>query len=1238
MNLFPKDVIKKSYLKQKLLSSEFESFKNHFNKFKTNINIDESEEYNKNFITDFLYTLGYENNYKINTKGRVDLAIYKDNTPEVLIETKNLNDKKDMISIENLNEKSFQQIILYYLREKIKFQNFNLRHIIITNYIEWFVFDAIEINKIATNKKIERLYRDFEIDKKLFSSNTDEFYKSLKVILKSENLLKNIKFVRFNLNDKFRDKQLENIYKLLSPKHLLKLYDDSDLNSLNKNFYYELLYIMGLEEVSVKKGAKKLIYRREEKIRESGSIIESTILKLKSEFNISDEDELFSIALELNIIWLNRVLFLKLLEAKLLKTHKGDYIKFLSPDIVINFDILNTLFFEVVAKNLNDRDNLNIEKFKFIPYLNSSLFEPNIIEKKYLRISNLRSDLKLNIYNKTILKDDKRELNTLDYLLKFLNAYDFGSDESDKFKSEHSTLINSAVLGLIFEKLNGYKDGSFFTPAFVTMYMVRESLEKVVVDKFNQKYLFNCKNLDEVYNQNYDIKEANELIDSIKICDMAVGSGHFLVSALNEVLAIKSKLEILVDSEFKRLKNISLEVENDEIYIVDEDGEIFEYIASENKNFSKEVIRIQKTIFDEKVKIIENQLFGVDINQNSVNITRLRLWIELLKHSYYDANRELKTLPNIDINIKTGNSLISRYSLKDDMKIDNITYEIENYKNIVKRYKESNYLTFKKELLQSISNLTDKFKLKLKASWIEVQELQSALKYYVKEFGSKGLDDELLLQACKLGYRPSGTFFDIDEKLKEKTLKIINDLNAKIKEIENGETYKNSFDWRFEFPEVLDENGEFLGFDLMIGNPPYIMEDDNKKAFNGVQTNSCYQGKCDIWHIFTCIGIELLNEQGYLSFIAKNQWMESKSASQMRKAIYQNTELQKIIDFGVNMIFEEASQQTMILLLQKNKLNKNHSIAYLKFQEKLTIKEITKLLNLPTESKKLKIQNKIIDKNYDENENLTFSSSKNEKILVLIESMKNFEFDEKLEIIQGINGSPDKHFIIKESELKIFDKKEREFLKIFHTHTDRFYTPSSNKYIFYLSKKNFDNKNIDDYLNIKNFFEPNKKILEEAKIKYKTPNKPYFYLHRERDEKFFKKGSKIIFSARTKSSTFTFTDKPFYGSRNLFFIKSDRVNLKYMTALLNSKLFYFYMNERLKHTGDLLQIDKNQFMKIPLYVPEDEKIINDIENLVDKILKAKEQNKDIKEFEKEIDKRVYELYNLNDDEIEIILK
>ena len=952
--LAPKDVLKKSYLKQKLTKEEFEHFKNSLNELKTYTNENESEEYNKNLITNFFKKIGYSKNYQINTARRVDLAIYKNDIPEVLIETKSLKNKIEMISIDNLNKKAFYEIILYYLRETIKEKNYNIRHLIITNNLEWFIFDATEIEKIASIKKIQKFYRDFEIDKTSAKQKTSDFYTFLNVFFKEDKeILENLKFVYFTLNKKNSDTELKHIYKLLSPIHLLKNYHQNDANSLNKDFYYELLHILGLEEI--KNSAKKIIKRKSKKYREYGSLIENTILKLQTEHDIEDEEKLFEIALELNITWLNRILFLKLLEAKLIRVHNGDYPKFLHFSITDNFDKLNTLFFEVLAKKLDDRESIKIEQYKRVPYLNSSLFEPTELERSYLRISNLKDNVTLKKYQRTVLKDEPQELNTLEYLLKFLDAYDFGSNEKDEFKNDYTSLINSSVLGLIFEKLNGYKDGSFFTPSFITMYMTREAIRKIVIDKFNKTFNWNCKTIDDIYNKDYDLKEANEIINSITICDPAVGSGHFLVSALNELLAIKSELGILCDETGKRLKNIKITIENDEIYILDEDGEVFEYVLKDGYKISQEKLRIQKTIFNEKLHIIENQLFGVDINPNSVKITRLRLWIELLKDSYY-KNGKLTTLPNIDINIKCGNSLISRFPLNDkETKNRLLKDKLNEYKDYVKLYKDTNDKSIKREITAKIEEIKKSFSQKLKDGSPLVEELKKLLngdgknkKGYIEQFGFKGLNEDIILTFAKQEYcilyarfgedfNPNSTsLFGENIKLtqkekkefkirQEKELKKIISKYEAIREFEDSKIYKNSFEWRFEFPEVLDDDGEFVGFDIVIGNPPYLSNKDIPKDYKKVY-EKIYGFSDDLYNYFFVKGFEILKKDGLLSFITSNTFMTINSKKNLRELL----QSKRLIEFmPIKNPFEEAVVEPIIVFVKNCDTKEDYEFDYI---------------------------------------------------------------------------------------------------------------------------------------------------------------------------------------------------------------------------------------------------------------------------------------------------------------------
>ncbi|MEI7501561.1 MAG: DNA methyltransferase, partial [Bacteroidota bacterium] len=685
----PRKSLNKAWLKVKPARSEIEVFKKNLIRLLDGIDESEFEEHIKNDLSDFLKNTFYQKFY-INTKGRNDLVIH--NGPDaksmagVLIEAKKPSNKSEMVRPDNLNAKAFHELILYYLRERITNHNLEIKHLVATNIYEWYIFDAIIFEKLfAQNKTLVKQFTDFE-EGRLSGTNTDFFYKNI-VEKFFTGLETDISFTHFDFreydkplrnNDKKDDSKLIALYKLLSPEHLLKLPFTNDSNSLDKAFYSELLHIVGLTET--KEGSKKLIGRKKEGQRDPGSLIENAIVQIDSldmisrlnkpsRFGENLQERLFNVSLELVITWINRILFLKLLEAQLINYHKSDtsYV-FLASEKVHGYDSLNSLFFRVLAKKNMERDPAVAKLFEKVPYLNSSLFEPTELERDTIFISNLQDDCLIPIHPGTVLKNNtgKRltgNMNGLDYLFAFLDAYDFSGEGAEEIQEDNKTLINASVLGLIFEKINGYKDGSFFTPGFITMYMCHETIRRAVVQKFNEAKGWDCKNIEQVYDKIEDRNQANNIINSLKICDPAVGSGHFLVSALNEMIAVKSDLNILQDREGRRLKEYRVEVVNDELIVNDEDGELFEYNPR-----SPESQRIQETLFHEKQTIIENCLFGVDINPNSVKICRLRLWIELLKNAYYKKPdfTELETLPNIDINIKCGNSLISRYALDAD--------------------------------------------------------------------------------------------------------------------------------------------------------------------------------------------------------------------------------------------------------------------------------------------------------------------------------------------------------------------------------------------------------------------------------------------------------------------------------------------------------------------------------------------------------------------------------------------
>ncbi len=1232
--LKPRKALNKAFLKVKPNRTEIECFKTNLSQLLDRINDNESEEFHKNLVSDFLKDTYYKQNHFINTKGRNDLVIHNTNSASgavgVIIEAKKPTNKAEMLTKDKVNVKAFQELVLYYLRERITQKNIEIKYLIATNINEWFIFDATLFDRLfAQNKNLVKQFNDFE-GGRLADTKTDFFYKQVAEPFIAE-IKHDIEFTYFDIReyekplrnaDKKDDNQLIALFKLLSPEHLLKLPFANDSNSLDKRFYGELLHIIGLTET--KDGSKKLIERNKDGERNTGSFLENAIIQLDSldkisrienptQFGANLQERLFNVGLELSITWINRILFLKLLEAQLITYHKGDKsYEFLSFDKIKDYDDLNSLFFQVLARKQNERNENVKTVFSKVPYLNSSLFEPTEIEHTTLFISQLRNDITLPIYSQTVLKDStgkKRtgNINPLEYLFDFLNAYDFTSEGSEEIQEDNKTLINASVLGLIFEKINGYKDGSFFTPGFITMYMCRETIRKAVIQKFNKTNGWNCTDINSLYNKIDDQKEANKIINDLKICDPAVGSGHFLVSALNEMIAIKSDLKILQDREGKRLKEYHFEVVNDELIVTDEDGELFEYIPT-----NKESQRIQETLFHEKQTIIENCLFGVDLNPNSVKICRLRLWIELLKNAYYKNETELETLPNIDINIKCGNSLISRFALDADLKQalkkSASKWTIDSYRLAVDTYRNAQSKEQKREMERLINEIKTNFRSEISQNDPKVKRLRN-------------LNGELFTLTNQ------GQLFELSKKEKDewnaKVAKLTTEsqkLEAEIEEIKGNKIYENAFEWRFEFPEVLDDNGDFVGFDVVIGNPPYLnvelMDRKDKDYFKNAFTT--FYKRSDIFNLFIELATNSLTNNGIINFIIPSIVLNNLSYKPIRDRLLQNNWLSRVFYTGGN-IFEEATVDTVILFIDKNSVTNIELIDALDFSNpRITVVD-TNFFE--------KFDN-VISVSGDENSNKVFDK---------IFKSTNINVEQYFEVFQGIVTGNNPVFIFDDPEQWKSVEIENELLKpLLHGRDfNKWIIKNAERKILYLNPKS----ELDAYPKAKKYIEPYKNELSKRR-EVSNGAIPWFSLQWSRNKDLLDAKPKIIIqntrNERLKPRIVATVDEAgIYGSQGMnFIVPNDKeYSVYFLIGIINSTLINY-----LFATKFLNLAIKAEYIKQISFPKPTSKSITDIEILTKEILalKSKDINADTSKQEKALDFLVYNLYDLTAEEIEII--
>ncbi len=1196
-----------AYRKHKPLRKEVTNFISELQNCITAVKLsdtnNESEEHIKHHFISFLKNTFYTNNY-INTKDRIDLAIYSENNPKsdvsVLIEAKKPSNKAEFLKEDNLNKKALQELLLYYLRERLDNNNNSIKHLIATNGYEWYLFKGEDFyNYFFKNKALIKEYQDFR-DGLKDSTKNELFYNEIAKKYIGE-VQEKLPFVHLNFTktnfQKLTDAHLNTLYKIFSDVHILGTPFGNDSNQLNKTFYNELLHIIGLEEVKEK--GKKVISRKEEKNRDYASLLENSIIILEDRDYLhkvksipNDGDKAFNAGLELCLTWVNRILFLKLLESQLLTYHKkNEKYRFLNTKFINGFDELNDLFFSALAKPINERHPKYKDKYKDIPYLNSSLFERNTLENEAFEISALNND-EIAIYSGTVLKDAKGKkrkgkISTLTYLFQFLDAYDFATDGTEGIEDnlETKSLINASVLGLIFEKINGYKEGSFYTPAYITMYMCKETIRRTVVQKFKEQENEQIETFEDLqaycsrFFKTDDLKRLNTIVNSVKICDPAVGSGHFLVSALNELIIIKKELGILTDDKGISIR-CDIEIVNDELYITDQqNGLLFEYNPT-----NKDSAIIQKTLFNEKQKLIENCLFGVDINPNSVKICRLRLWIELLKNAYYTEEKTLQTLPNIDINIKCGNSLISRFNLEDDLKSafnnKDVNYSFTDYKNAVAEYKETNSKARKREVLEIINEVKNNFKSTLDDKFIaKISKARGVLLNRQSEINRKEQWQEKITKKDKDAVKKAKLNFEKAEKEKE--------------EIVNNAIYNNAFEWRFEFPEVLSEDGNYIGFDAVIGNPPYqTIKDLNQNLRDYIfRKGSEYQSatfKTDLYAFFIELSLKIINKSGLISQITPYSWLSSSSFESLRKLIFKNNSLDYLLVFP-NGIFEEANVTTSIIQIS---VNISESIK-LKDYRNYSITEIKETIN-NLDFKKIPF-------------NFIKSQDKNEIPIDL--SIGDFN------LIQKINENKD---------------KLQDFFKV----DLGMNTANDSKFIFH-SNENLTNP---------------KKILEGKGFKRYTINwqcKYVDYLPNVMKEKSTARpGEKERFESE-KIILYRFIDKDgylkcvydidkYYTLGSTYVIRNKEqtnISLKYLIAILNSKLVSFFYKKQFSGS----KVTKNELYKLPIKEISEKEQEPFIEK-VNQILSLKKENpeSDTSVLEKEIDEMVYKLYDLTADEVAIV--
>lgn len=578
------------------------------------------------------------------------------------------------------------------------------------------------------------------------------------------------------------------------------------------------------------------------------------------------------------------------------------------------------------------------------------------------------------------------------------------------------------------------KDGIFYTPAYIVNYIVENSLGRYLrehEDSLKEKYALK----EDINEKNYRKREIDaymeyqKILQNVKVLDPACGSGAFLVRVFD--------------------------------YLKDENIRVDRILNGENNTIS--MIEADANAF--YAEILKNNIYGVDLNEESVEITKLSLWLKSAVRG--------KKLVTLDNNIKCGNSLI----------------------------------------------------------------------------------DDRVVAGDK------------------------------------------AFDWNIEFADIMASGW----FDVIVGNPPYVKESTNRNAFEGLHNHSCYQGKMDLWYFFTWLGLEIVKKETWLvGYIAPNNWITNDGASNMRNKISNSAKIIEFIDFADFKVFDSAWIQTMICILRRSMFNQEYSFKYSKIiDSELSLNEVQNFL-LNVKSDKHISYMATFDKEKFTNTIFSFPNKFNELLLNKIESKNNFHL-KKDEIFSGIDIGQDFVNAKSQSVLGIginigdgvFNLSEKEFnnynfsleekalIKPFYTTKEigRYYSRKKNDFWVIYTPSKFKNSNeITPFPKIKNHLDRFQKIIT-------SDNKPYG-LHRTRNEKIFK-GEKILSIRKCLYPTFSYTDFNTYVNRTFNIIQTNRLNLKYLTAILNSSLVKFWLKEKGKMQWDIFQVDINPLISIPLIIDND---------------------------------------------------
>ena len=769
-------------------------------------------------------------------------------------------------------------------------------------------------------------------------------------------------------------------------------------------------------------------------------------------------------------------------------------------------DVLEPLFFNTLNERRdNDLADSRLGENIKIPYLNGGLFDKDDLDKKDI-------DFPYDYFKE---------------LMDFFAMYNFTIDENDPEDSEIG--IDPEMLGHIFENLlEDNKDkGAFYTPKEIVQYMSQESVVQYLKSHAPEELhtaidsLIKLRVVEPILQNKENARLVNKALSVVKVCDPAIGSGAFPMGVLNVLFDCRHLL--------------------------------YGFIGK-NEDFSYAKV---------KRDIIQNNIYGVDIEKGAVDIARLRFWLALV----VDEN-EPQPLPNLDYKIMCGDSLLHRFALdapfqnilRDYNQKNHTNYTLEDYRQWVYDYTDISDHTKKDDFRQRIEDIKRAVKTELSDKEKgKIAKVRGAIDNLQIEdmFGSKKNERKI--------------------KALQKELKALEQQRT---EIESNKIYDQAFEWRFEFPALLDENGDFMGFDIVIGNPPYVNIANIKPDSYRKQLQSLFysnRNKSDLYAFFIEKGFDLLNKDGVQCYIVPHTWKATDSFKNLREIIFKHHSLVQIVNQKMGVF--NAVVNPMIILL-KNVFNENYNIDVFdgigKFKYTINVQEIKTDPNLSIDSE----------------------STLEEKILFKSIERCKYRLSDVISFSRGIKTSDDKRFISTECV-------NSEYKKVYRGRNIKAYSMNwAHEYIWY------------------------RPDLMREKVGCLPHSKEYFEVPEKLITQRVNSSMQLLVTYDNKQNYFLdTTNVSNYKTWNKHF------SLKYICGVLNSKVVNYWY----PHKYRMPTIGGYELSSIP--IPEaSQRQQQEIIDLVDCILSMKEIDSmtDTSSLEAGINRYVYHLYGLTFDEVLII--